>query len=458
MTKIALAVALALLALAAPLAAQQAPAVSPPFDSTARAELLRLLPDSLRIRGQELLVMPEARGRLSRVASLAGQTGAAAARFLLAIAERDPAPMVRTSVARQIPFLPALAGHPGTVPVLERLAAADPSVDVSLAALESLRTIRMTATGELLTRRLAAARTVSDSAGVRRLMDEEERWILLRGGRMLPAFLRRVPAVFKARPDSASLVRVLAFGDFGTGDTTQLQAAAAMRAYHRTSRFDFAITLGDNFYPVGMLATDDPRWQSQYEALYTPLGIPFYATLGNHDWGHPDSPAAEILYSGVSKSWRMPAPYYTFTAGPVQFFAIDTQEMSSAQLAWLDRAIAESRATWKVVYGHHQVYSATRLDNPRLINSLVPLLNHRVDAYLCGHDHNLQALRPVNGVHYFVAGAGGAGTYRTDSTYTRALARFETYGFAVLEATRTTLTVRLVDQDRKERHVTTLRK
>ena len=49
---------------------------------------------------------------------------------------------------------------------------------------------------------------------------------------------------------------------------------------------------------------------------------------------------------------------------------------------------------------------------------------------------------------------GGTGS----NVYTRALARFETYGFAVLEATRTTLTVRLVDQDRKERHVTTLRK
>jgi hypothetical protein len=61
-------------------------------------------------------------------------------------------------------------------------------------------------------------------------------------------------------------------------------------------------------------------------------------------------------------------------------------------------------------------------------------------------------------VHYFVAGAGGAGTYRTDSTYTRSLVRFEAYGFAVLEATRTTLTVRLVDQGRKELYATTLRK
>jgi hypothetical protein len=132
--------------------------------------------------------------------------------------------------------------------------------------------------------------------------------------------------------------------------------------------------------------------------------------------------------------------------------------MSAAQLAWLDRAISESKATWKVVYGHHQVYSATRLDNPRLIRDLVPLLNHRVDVYLCGHDHNLQALKPVDGVHYFVAGAGGAGTYRTDSPYPRTLARFEAYGFAVLEATRTTLTVRLVDQARKELYATTLRK
>ena len=49
--------------------------------------------------------------------------------------------------------------------------------------------------------------------------------------------------------------------------------------------FDFGITLGDNFYSIGMESPEDLRWQTQWEKMYGPLGIPFYATLGNHDWG-----------------------------------------------------------------------------------------------------------------------------------------------------------------------------
>ena len=67
-------------------------------------------------------------------------------------------------------------------------------------------------------------------------------------------------------------------------------------------------------------------------------------------------------------SWRMPAPYYTFTAGPVQFFAMDTNEVSEAQLLWLKDGLANSRARWKLVYGHHPIYSVgAHQDNARLI-------------------------------------------------------------------------------------------
>jgi tartrate-resistant acid phosphatase type 5 len=58
--------------------------------------------------------------------------------------------------------------------------------------------------------------------------------------------------------------------------------------------------------------------------------------------------------------WRFPAPYYTFTAGPVQFFAVDTTEISEAEVLWLDRAIGASTARWKVVYGHHPIFAPER--------------------------------------------------------------------------------------------------
>ena len=113
-------------------------------------------------------------------------------------------------------------------------------------------------------------------------------------------------------------------------DDESVEYAEAMKKFHDGSAFDFGVTLGDNFYSKGMLSTSDPHWKAWWDDMYDRLAIPMYATLGNHDWGYADSPAAEVLYTHQSKTWKMPATYYTFTAGPVQFFAMDTNEVSRA--------------------------------------------------------------------------------------------------------------------------------
>jgi hypothetical protein len=194
--------------------------------------------------------------------------------------------------------------------------------------------------------------------------------------------------------------------------------------------------------------------------VYGPLGITFYPTLGNHDWGHPDSPAAQILYQSKSNNWRMPAPYYTFTAGPVQFFALDTQSIAASekQIAWLDREISLSTAVWKVVYGHHPIYTAGSYeDRPDLIAGLMPVLRNRADMYICGHDHNLQSLAPDGGVRFYVAGSGGADLYRVLRNE-RSLFASSAYGFAVLDATAAELTVSLVNVNGKTVHQEVIRK
>ena len=152
--------------------------------------------------------------------------------------------------------------------------------------------------------------------------------------------------MFTVKTDSSRRVRVLAFGDFGEhGSSRQERVAEAMARYHKEKPFDFAITLGDNFYPAGLATPTDERWQQEFERLYGPMRIPFFASLGNHDWVLADSPAAEILHSGRSDRWRMPAPRYSFVAGPVQFFALDTNLVTRAELDWLDaRARAQQGA------------------------------------------------------------------------------------------------------------------
>ncbi len=286
---------------------------------------------------------------------------------------------------------------------------------------------------------------------------EHERRVLLHKGVALPGFMRVAPPVFSVKP-SHRPIRVLAFGDFGQGTVQQQAVAAAMLRYHRKNPFDFAITLGDNFYPKGMESPSDPRWKTWWDELYDPLGIQFYAALGNHDWGFPDSPAAEVVYTHKSPSWRMPATRYTFTAGPVQFFALDTQGMSAAQLLWLDEELNQSKARWKVAYGHHPIYShGWHGDTRRLIRDLLPVLSHRADAFFSGHDHDLQHLKPENGVHFFVAGGGGAGI-RAVQPGPRSLFAKSSYGFAVVEADAGEFKVRFVDTNLNQLYEYTLRK
>jgi len=250
--------------------------------------------------------------------------------------------------------------------------------------------------------------------------------------RMLQPELQVAPPLFSLKPRGQP-IRVLAFGDFGDGGKGQREVASAMLQYHRQRPFDFAITLGDNFYNKGMRSVDDPRWRTWWDQLYDPLGIQFYATLGNHDYGFPQSPEAEILYSKKSPSWRMPATRYTYTAGSVQFFATDSQKMTPDQLEWLQKELVSSTARWKVVYGHHTIYSHGYHGNtPELIRDLLPLIKDRVDIYLSGHDHDMQHLRPEGNLHFFVSGSGGK--LRRIRPGPRSLFAMSARGFAVLEA------------------------
>ncbi|MCX6625369.1 MAG: metallophosphoesterase, partial [Acidobacteria bacterium] len=191
--------------------------------------------------------------------------------------------------------------------------------------------------------------------------------------------------------------------------------------------------------------------------LYDGLGIPFYATTGNHDWGLADSPAAEILYSLGSRSWHMPALYYTFTAGPAQFFAMASNAMSETQTRWLDGELARSTAKWKIVYAHHPIYSYSgHGENPQLQKTLLPVLRNRVQVYLAGHDHVFQHLKPEAGVNFVVSSAAGQGT-RPANSGPNTLAADSFYGFTVFDIGVEHLTLTAVDSEGKVRYKTELR-
>ena len=244
-----------------------------------------------------------------------------------------------------------------------------------------------------------------------------------------PAGTREIPAfvVPEARPD-VTYQRFLAFGDHGNGTRGQQQAADAMAKRAASDGVDFMILLGDNFYKNGVRSVDDAQWTTRWEDVYKApsLQIPVYPSLGNHD--HRGSVQAQVGYSSKSERWKMPARYYTFRkpldgGQHAQFFAIDSKGFGpkdADQARWLERELQASKARWKIVFGHHPLYShSERGDNPRMIRYLEPLLRkYEVDLYLAGHHHILEMLKPIHGVTYVVSGAGGGPTHGYPASWT----------------------------------------
>ena len=343
---------------------------------------------------------------------------------------------------------------PGAEGLLRTIVETDPSDEVALAAAYSLRRNAVGAVVTSLEHRLNSG--ARDPVAHDKLVRDIERHQLFAIGQNLPHFFREAPPVFDVKPDRHGNVRVLAFGDFGDGSGRQRTMAEAMQRYHAKKPFTFAVTVGDNFYPTGMSGPEDPRWERDFARLYGPMHIVFYPSLGNHDWYQTDSPAAEVVHSRDDRLWHMPATRYTFVAGPVQFFAIDTNVVTRAELDWLDRELAKSTAPWKVVYGHHPIYSDGRHGgDPAVHDKVFPLLRHRVDLYLCGHEHDLQHLAPEDGVQFAVVGGGGAQP-RPVAPGPRSLFAAGTNGFGVIDASKKSLTVTYVASDLQILHTFTI--
>lgn len=206
-------------------------------------------------------------------------------------------------------------------------------------------------------------------------------------------------------PAAAGTVRFIALGDTGTGGIEQRRLAQRMAIYHDERPYDTVLLLGDNIYPNGNPAGLVKKFERPYAELLQ-RGVLFYAVLGNHDVRQ--GRLAQISYQLFHMGGRA---YYSFTRGDtlVEFFALDSTQMDTTQLGWLEGALAASKASWKIAYLHHPIYSSRkRVPERKLGPQLEPLfVRHGVAVVFAGHRHVYERFKPQQGVQYFIAGAGG---------------------------------------------------
>lgn len=202
-------------------------------------------------------------------------------------------------------------------------------------------------------------------------------------------------------------LRFVSLADTGTGAQGQYAVAKAMTRYHGQNSFSLVILAGDNIYNNGEIE----KISAVFERPYQPLlrqGVKFQACLGNHDI-LTDNGDPQVRYPGFNMQGR----YYTFRRDAVEFFALDTNLTNTwnTQLEWLEQELSRSDAPWKIVFGHHNVYSSGHYGvSEYLVRDLGSLFQkHGVQLYINGHEHHYERTHPINGTTYLSCGAG-AGT------------------------------------------------
>jgi acid phosphatase len=270
-------------------------------------------------------------------------------------------------------------------------------------------------------------------------------------------------------------------GDWGRqGRTDQLEVAQQMAITCKKAGAAFVISVGDNFYEHGVTSLEDDHWQRSFENVYSApsLQVPWYVVLGNHDYAGKTGPQLE--YGKTHPRWIMPARYYqqSFTidaTNRVDCFFLDTcpfvheyytnplfseipAQNPNAQLQWFYNALAASTAPWKLVFGHHPIYSSGlgHGNQPEMIDHILPLLQEfKVQAYFAGHDHDLEHLK-VRNLDLIVSGAGSE--HRPINPFATTPFKTSTSGFVLASMRTHEMTVRFIDNKGRMLYQTTVQR
>jgi predicted MPP superfamily phosphohydrolase len=287
----------------------------------------------------------------------------------------------------------------------------------------------------------------------------------------------------------------MALGDWGrNGEYDQAEVAKQMGLWGAEHPMDFVISVGDNFYPKGVVSEFDPLWHYSFENVYTAhsLQCDWYPVLGNHDY-HCDVDA-QIRYGKISRRWDMPSRYYSKEIslnkgkdkedGPVKEEKKETTKAKALlifmdtdpflheamagyvekQMGWLNDTLKNASAdvTWKIVIGHHPFYTVgPRINNYDTLTMRKALTktfeDNKVDVYLSGHEHSLQHFKPEGYTHQFISGAGSELTSVTQGVPNSRFAASE-HGFMYFAMDGKRLNVQAINLDGKVLYQTELTK
>lgn len=240
-------------------------------------------------------------------------------------------------------------------------------------------------------------------------------------------------------------LRFAMFGDWGMNTKIRLSVAQGLHKLQKTIKkkkqgLNGVLLSGDNFYSKGVQSLDDPKWEKLWGKDFRKVGVPFYISLGNHDYGYGVKAAqVQVQQSGRKgfELWRaedsngakeLGIYYSQWFSSPdfaCQICFIDTSILLfkpiqsfkawGKQLHWLSRELDKSppkkdrnKVVVRMVIGHHLLQSFGEKENEvKFIQSaksrlgpkktgLKDIVLKKADIYLCGHAHTVQFINLNN--------------------------------------------------------------
>jgi hypothetical protein len=265
--------------------------------------------------------------------------------------------------------------------------------------------------------------------------------------------------------DSTRDISIISLGDWGSASLggyhlrNAENTARAMTTYVSDYNPKLVLNTGDNFYYCGIQNISDPQVSEDYVNMFGNISLPWYNTLGNHDYGF--NPAAQLELNKTIPQWIMDDRYYhrrvvlsntdsstdssidskTDTSIPLNIIVLDTNPCVNdyrgedrakwdpcgtqyptcspiteecmfheniiardckTQLDWFNLTLSNIPPNeWVFVLGHHKADEIDTEDFQSILNS------SRVHLYLNGHNHNLEHYSIDGESKYITTGAAG---------------------------------------------------
>jgi predicted phosphodiesterase len=207
------------------------------------------------------------------------------------------------------------------------------------------------------------------------------------------------PSTVAVNPDSFSFA---VFGDPQIGHDYQGRLGR-FRQEVAERGIDFFCVLGDLTNDATPDEVDSIKLQLES------VGIPYYATIGNHDLYQADG------WERFKENYG-PSCYSATIADRIKLIFLDTADgtLGPTQFGWFEKELQDTLCT-KIVLTHFPVYDGEEPIMWRLASDAervkVQSLLERYDAYAwcAGHIHGLRHAQ-VDSVHHFTCGAMAPGT------------------------------------------------